>query len=739
MTKSTVKNVSARSGIGYSIPPVATSPVPESVTIESLVPTPAKVTNPLPHYLTSQTSILKGGKNFATTPSSIKNVSPKPGIDYNIKSINTVSHVEISNILDEHATDESAAPPTVTPSAEYYLTSRTSIPKEGKSFAMTKSIVKNVSARSGIGNVFSAMKPVATKPDNRIEGSLSVFPASEPATSSDLLPYYLSSRTSVMKGGKDFAMTRSSVKNVSSKSGIGIKSTSTENYNILSNTPDGAVSLTDDLLLVPSPIPPFVMTNSTIKNITARSGVDYNARSASVFTDVTKSQESALVTDTWYGDGSNVDGKNYAVTNSSWKSKVAVNFNKEAIALPKEAMVDNLPPLPSEQSAISPPPSDTNSYYLSSRTSILKPGSNYAPTKTRVRNVSVNSGFGYIIGSMIIPSDTRKIQASMTETADPDSSLRRRDESPSFYLTSRTSKLKPGISFAPTKPTVKGTAALSGIGYNITSLAAAVGFGTPSTSTTVMNPYLEPLGYYLSSRTSKLKDGSSYAPTKPEVRNISGKSGTGWDLRSMMASLDLRPSSNSNMNPYRNSTESSSLPLLGEYYLTSRTSKLKDGNTFAPTKPIVKNSSGKSGLGSSIRSVLAASNIRKENVPSISTVYTTTTTSSGRMEQLEYYLPSRTSLLKPSRNDAPTSTNIKSLFGTSGIGGNTNTTDTTDTTATTTTALSSSSLSSNVFKTIQDRASTTLQQVRESLTSRTTSIFKKPGWSFAPTKSKKQL
>jgi hypothetical protein len=416
----------------------------------------------------------------------------------------------------------------------------------------------------------------------------------------------------------------------------------------------------------------------------------------------------------------------------------------------------------------------------------VKPGKNFAPTKTRVRNISANSGFGYQIGSMIIPSDIQTLQPTMTKSTDRASSYGPQDAPLSFYLTSRTSKLKPGISFVPTKTRVKYKSATSGIGngksvpilrlernvtspttgldvsligtekslsatsgikYNITSMAATiVGADLGKPSTTVMNPYLEPLGYYLSSRTSKLKDGMSYAPTKPMVKNISGKSGIGYDIRTVLASMDLSQSNRTN--PY---LVVESIPL--GYYLASRTSKLKDGTTYAPTKPFVKNISGKSGIGYNIRSVLTATLARKESISSssptlVGTIAPATDTSSSSssvsfslIERLEYYLSSRTSLLKPGRNYAPTSPNVKSMSGTSGIASNNNEKPSNNAakfvSSTSSLPLESSS-SSNVFNTIKERASTTLQQVRDTLIRRT-STLKQPGWSLVPNIKTKKL
>ena len=487
----------------------------------------------------------------------------------------------------------------------------------------------------------------------------------------------------------------------------------------------------------------YAMTKSTIKNMSAKSGIDYNSRSVAFISNDAKVQESVLTTDPLlvapvtssppqleqtpsYSSSRTSemkDSSNYAVTNTSWKKKAirsGVERTENAVdnSIP---MVDNLATPPSDPPLIEAlsPPTDTVAYYLSSRTSKLKPGKSYAPTKTRIKNVSTNSGLGYQIGSMMIPSATRTIRPATdpSSTLLPVSSLLpppppQRDAplSSTYYLVSRTSQLKPGISFAPTKTTVKRQSARPG--FNLTSMvtAAAVVVVVNST-TTVLNPYLEPLGYYLSSRTSKLKEGRSYAPTQPVVKNISSKSGLGFDIRSVIAAL--APLSDSRINnPY---LEPPAPPPLSNYHLTSRTSKLKHGMTFAPTKPMVKYTSGKSGIGYHIRS--AITNVRTVNVTAPGNVTTTTTTTTDALVRLEYYLSSRTSLLKPGRNYAPTSRYVhQSPSGTSGNGGSSGSSNGGGTSSSTTIPTKSSSSSSlNIFRVMKERAATTLHDLRDSL------------------------
>ena len=479
----------------------------------------------------------------------------------------------------------------------------------------------------------------------------------------------------------------------------------------------------------------YAMTKSTIKNMSAKSGIDYNSRSVAFISNDAKVQESVPTTDPLLVDpvtssppqldqtpsylssltSEMKDSSNYAVTNTSWKNKVigsGVERTENAVdnSIP---MVDNLTTPPSDPPLIEAlsPPTDTVAYYLSSRTSKLKPGKSYAPTKTRIKNVSTNSGLWYQIGSMMIPSATRTIRPATdpSSTLLPVSSLLppQRDAplSSTYYLVSRTSQLKPGISFAPTKTTVKRQSARPG--FNLTSMvtAAAVVVVVNST-TTVLNPYLEPLGYYLSSRTSKLKEGRSYAPTQPVVKNISSKSGLGFDIRSVIAAL--APLSDSRINnPY---LEPPPPPPLSNFYLTSRTSQLKNGTTFAPTKPMVKYTSGKSGIGYHIRS--AITNVRTVNVSAPGNATTTT----DALVRLEYYLSSRTSLLKPGRNYAPTSRYVQSPSGTSGNGGSSGSSNGGSSSSSTTIPTKSSSSSSlNIFRVMKERAATTLHDLRDSL------------------------
>jgi hypothetical protein len=242
----------------------------------------------------------------------------------------------------------------------------------------------------------------------------------------------------------------------------------------------------------------------------------------------------------------------------------------------------------------------------------LKPGSNYAPTKPKVKNMSAKTVVGYSLKSDAITTTTRsrKIVVVADEAG---ASGAQSVSGGEYYLTSRTSFLKAGNGYAPTKPKVRNMSAKSGVDFNVRPVASAFDTAAKGDLDTVSQvappisvlPPTPEKEYSLTSRTSFLKPGSNYAPTKPKVKNMSAKSVVGYSLKSTAITTATR---SSNIVVVADEAGASGAPSVAgiEYYLTSRTSFLKAGNSYAPTKPKVRNMSAKSGVDFHVRPVTSA-------------------------------------------------------------------------------------------------------------------------------------